>query len=96
MDCCHRHRINGDLELPAAIKKQVNAQLKGKILSLLAGGQHVIEEVYLVDFPFDGQSITDEATFVSGQTILVGTQLLRRYRLTIDFPERTVNLDRTA
>lgn len=86
--------FNGDLELPEGLRSQVNARAKGKVLSLLAGGQQVVEEVFLVDFPFDGQTIIAEATFVTGKTLLLGTHLLRGYRLTIDFPARTVSLDR--
>jgi hypothetical protein len=64
--------------------------------SLLAGGQSVEEDVYLVDFPFDGRTVRVEATFVSGREILIGTQLLRQYRLAIHFPARTVVLEPVA
>lgn len=88
--------FNGDVELPESLRPHVNAKLKGKVLSILAGGQQVVEDVYLVDFPFDGQTIAAEATFVAGSTILLGTQLLRVYRLLVDFPARAVSLDRVA
>ena len=88
--------FNGDLELPDSLRAHVNPRFQGKVLSLLAGGQQVLEDVYLVDFPFDGETLIAEATFVSGSSLLLGTHLLRRYRLVIDFPARTVSLDRVA
>jgi len=47
-----------------------------------------------VDFPFDGRIVEAEVAFVSGSEILIGTHLIREYRLQIDFPNGTVQLDR--
>lgn len=88
--------FNGDLELPEVLRPAVRPRFIGRISSALAGGQHIEEDVYLVDFPFDGRTVPAETTFVPGSEILVGTQLLRPYRLEIHFPERTVLLDRVA
>lgn len=88
--------FNGELELPDHLRQAVNARFIGHIYVALGGGQYVEEEVYLVDFPFDGETLLAEATFVPGQEILLGAQLLRRYRLEIDFPARTVRLERVA
>ena len=85
--------FNGDLELPDSLRTAVNAQLIGRVSSLLGGAQQVEEDIYLVDFPFDGQVIRAEAAFVPGREILLGTQLLRLYRLEIHFPARTVVLE---
>ncbi len=64
--------FNGDLELPNSLHALVNARFLNRTLSLLAGGQIIDEDTYLVDFPFDGQTVLAEATFVSGGEILVG------------------------
>lgn len=88
--------FNGELELPDRLRQAVNARFIGHIHVALGGGQHIEEEVYLVDFPFDGEILLAEATFVLGQEILLGTHLLRRYRLEIDFPARTVRLARDS
>jgi predicted aspartyl protease len=85
--------FNGDLELPAAMRTLVNARFSCQTLSLLASGQRIVEDIYLVDFPFDGQTIIAEATFSSGGEILIGTHLMRDYRLEIDFPHRMVRLE---
>lgn len=86
--------FNGDLELPYGLGSHVNPQFFGRGLSLLAGGQSLEEEHYLVDFPFDGEVVRALATFVSGDEILIGTHLLRDYRLLIDFPASEVKLER--
>lgn len=84
--------FNGHLELPLELQTHVNARFVGRVISALAGGQRLEEDVYLVDFPFDGQVVRASATFVSDRQILIGTRLLGRYELTINFAERSVVL----
>jgi len=86
--------FNGDLELPDALREPLNARFAGRATAALGGGQSVEEDVYLVDFPFDGRIVQAEATFVSGSRILIGTRLLREYALRINFISRTVELER--
>lgn len=86
--------FNGELELPESLREHVGARWLAQSLSHLAGGVSIVEDVYLVDFPFDGEMIAAEATFVSGDEILVGTKLLRKHRLEIDFVARTVRIER--
>src|SRR5262245_38548062 len=86
--------FNGDLELPDPLRASVNPGLSGQSVSELAGGQTVVEELYLVDFPFDGQTIRAEATFSTATEILLGMHLLASYRLEIHFPIGTVQLER--
>jgi predicted aspartyl protease len=85
--------FNGDLELPEALRALLNVRFIGRMSSLLASGQQIEEDVYLVEFPFDGQTVRVEATFVPGSEILIGTQLLRSYWLEINFPQQTVRLE---
>jgi predicted aspartyl protease len=86
--------FNGDLELPAGLQPFVNARFFARARSFLAAGQSVEEDTYIVDFPFDGSIVTVLSTFVLGQEVLIGTGLLRQYRLEINFVERTVLLER--
>ena len=90
--------FNGDIELPEALRNVLNPQYVGKVTSALVGGQvggqTIEEDVYLVDFPFDGDIIQARATFVIGNEILIGTHLLREYRLQIDFVRQTVILEK--
>ena len=86
--------FNGDLELVDELREPLGARYVGRATVSLAGGQTIEEDVYLVDFPLDGRIIQAEATFVSGTRILLGTRLLRRYRLEVDFTSKTVVLER--
>ncbi|SRR5712691_5441793 len=88
--------FNGELELPDHLHSAVNARFIGRIPVALGGGQHMEEDISLVDFPCNGESRLAEATFVPDQERLLGTQLLRLYRLEIDFPSRTVRLKRVS
>ncbi len=87
--------FNGELELPERLRSRVNAQFVGRGASLLAANQRIEEDIFLVDFPFDGQTVRAQATFVDGDEILIGTGMLRDYRLQIDFPARTVAIEKT-
>ena len=62
--------------------------------SSLAAGQEIEEDVFLVQFPFDGQLVKAQATYASVSSILIGTRLMKRHRLTIDFPQKSVLLER--
>jgi clan AA aspartic protease len=86
--------FNGDLELPENLRSAVNARLFCQAKSHLAAGVVVEEELYLVDFPFEGRNIRSHATFVDGDEILIGTHLLKDYRLSINFVARSVRLQR--
>jgi predicted aspartyl protease len=86
--------FNGALQLPQALFSHLNPLYLGQVRSFLAGGQTVYEHEFLVVFPFDGRLIPVEVTFVPDPQILLGTELLREYRLKIDFPARTVLLER--
>jgi clan AA aspartic protease len=85
--------FNGELELTERLRSHVNAQFVGRATSLLAANQRIEEDVFLVDFPFDGRMARAQATFVDGDEILIGTRMLREYRLRIDFPARTVTIE---
>ena len=88
--------FNGDVELPERLRPVVQARFIGRMASLLASGQRMEEDLYLVEFPFDGQVVQAEATFVPNGDILLGTRLLRSYRLEIDFPAQSVVLQAVA
>jgi clan AA aspartic protease len=85
--------FNGELELPERLRSQVNAEFVARATSLLAANQRIEEDVFLVDFPFDDRSVRVQATFADGNEILIGTGLLREYRLLVDFPAATVVIE---
>ena len=84
--------FNGDLELPEELKSPLNAEYIGQIHSMLAAGQYIEEESYLAEIVFDGVARTLEDTFASQPTVLIGTRLLQKHRLEIDFAKRIVLL----
>ena len=86
--------FNGQLELPERLRSFANAQFVGRATSLLAANQRIEEDVFLVDFPFDDRIVRSQATFADGDTILIGTGMLRNYRLYIDFPAQVVAIEK--
>ncbi|MEX2138175.1 MAG: hypothetical protein WD894_02855 [Pirellulales bacterium] len=86
--------FNGDLELPLELRDLLNARYVGKLTSVLAAGQRIQEDVYRLDFPFDGREVTVNVTFAAGSEILIGTRLLKQYQLEINSKMRTLLLDR--
>lgn len=87
--------FNGDLELPQSLQNELEAVYVGKVRSTLAAGQTVEEPCYRVKFPFDGDLCDAQATFVDNETILIGTRMLQFHRLTIDFPQRMLKIERS-
>lgn len=87
--------FNGDLELPGTLRDSLGAQYVARSKSVLAAGQTAEEDVYAVEFPFDGQTVAAYATFVAGDEILIGTRLLREHRLEIDFKSGVLHLTRS-
>ncbi len=86
--------FNGDLELPEALRAHVQPLYMGQTTFILAGGLSITEESFEVQFPFDSNIVTAEATFVPSSGILIGTRLMKNYHLEIDFPAQTVELQR--
>jgi predicted aspartyl protease len=87
--------FNGDLELPRPLQAETNARLVGRATSILAANQRIEEDLFLVDFRFDGQDLRVQATFSDSDQILIGTGILRHHRLQIDFPAGTVVIVRS-
>jgi len=86
--------FNGFLELPEVMRFALDPVFLASVPSTLAGGHVVTEDGYQVDFPFDGELVRAVAMFAPVDEILIGTRMLDNYRLTIDFPESRVWLER--
>jgi predicted aspartyl protease len=86
--------FNGDLELPESLRKHLRPEYLTQVTSYLAGGVTIQEDLYRVTLSFDGELTKPEVTFVVGREILIGTKMLRRHRLSINFVKRTVRLQR--
>jgi predicted aspartyl protease len=86
--------FNGDLELPDSLKAEVSTEYVGQHYTQLAAGQIVVEDVFRLAIDFDGRTEIVDATFAPGGDVLIGTHLLRRHLLVIDFRAETVALRR--
>ena len=95
VDSSYRYRITQDLELPESLFHQVTIEYLGLVTVQLAAGKESKEEFYRVRVPFDGGTVEAEASFVSNNTILIGTRLINDYLLLVDFPKRHVELNRS-
>jgi predicted aspartyl protease len=84
--------FNKDFELPESLFEHVVIKHIGSAEVVLAGGRIVEEEFYEIRLMFDGNWINAEASFVTGDTILIGTRILKQYVLTIDFPSHQLEL----
>lgn len=88
--------FNGDVELPEALRQQLSHRYVGQVYSMLAGGRVVGEDSYFIELPFDGETMEVAGTFAPIEEILIGTRLLRDYRLEIHFVEKSVLLERAV
>lgn len=89
--------FNGDLELPEELREHVHPTPIGTRWANLASGQRHLDEMFLVEFPFDGENVNVEASFVQDvEEILIGTGLLAQYRLEVDFPQSKLVLKKVA
>ena len=85
--------FNGDVELPNALRGQLNDQPVGRLRSTLAGGQVIEEDAFLVELPFDGKTVHAVTSYVQGSQVLIGTSLLRDYQLEIGFASKVLRLE---
>ena len=88
--------FNGALELPAALSSRLTLESAGFITSELAAGVTVEEEAFRTFIEFDGEQIEVDVTFADVEQALLGTWLLAKHRLEIDFPKATVRLARAT
>ena len=86
--------FNGSLELPEVFRELLPAVPMGTVRSELAAGIVVEEESFMVRISFDGEMVLAQVTFAPVVEGLIGTELLADHRLEIDFPARTVRLNR--
>lgn len=86
--------FTGEVDLPLALHGYFGGTPWGQRQSVLTDGTIVTDDVYVVDFPFDGQLLRVQVSYTPVSALLIGTGLLLDYRLEIDFPAGTVELTR--
>jgi predicted aspartyl protease len=88
--------FNGGLDLPRALSNEITGKLLGRFEAELANGVTVTDEVYRIRVVFDDEERFVPASFSDTAEVLIGTRLLRRHFLEIDFPTKTVRVSRRA
>jgi predicted aspartyl protease len=88
--------FDGDLLLPEELATHFPGPLWGRLRVILGGGQVVIEDVFTVSFPFDGELRYLKASFAPVEELLIGTAMLANYRLEINFATRTLILEKVS
>lgn len=86
--------FDGELELPEVLSTYFHGEPVGEAETTLGGGTVILEDMFQIAFPFDGETVLAEACFSPVDEILIGTTLLLNYKLEINFVARTVNLER--
>ena len=86
--------FDGELELPDDLAQHFQRSPTGPARTTLAAGTIIEEELYMIDFPFDGAVVQAETAFAPVAEILIGTGLILEYRLDVNFVERTVLLEK--
>ena len=77
--------FDGDLCLPIDAALQLGLELHGRIAVELADGSRKLEFVFLGQVEFQGQGREAPIVLPESEDALIGTALLARYRLTVDF-----------
>jgi predicted aspartyl protease len=86
--------FNGDLELPDVLAAHFGGIPSGQERSMLADGTIVIDDLFLIDFPFDNRVVKARVSYARARYVLIGTGLMADHRLEIDFPAKTVDIVR--
>ena len=68
--------FDGHLVLPDALSPHFERRYWGEAGVILGGGQEVTEDLYTIDFPFDGETHSVRVSFAPMEEILIGTAIL--------------------
>lgn len=86
--------FDGHLLLPNDLAPHFVRRYLGEVDVVLGGGQDVTEQLFAIEFPFDGQTRTVPTSFAPVEEVLIGTAMLDEYRLEINFVVRTVLVEK--
>jgi len=60
----------------------------------LANGEVVVKDVFRGSIVFDGREQEVDLILTASEDTLIGASLLKDYKLTVDYPKRTVRIER--
>lgn len=86
--------FNGELDLPEELARHFPGLIWGQAEVTITGGRKMTEDTFVIDFPFDGDTVAARTVYNPTDEIVIGTGLIKDYRLTIDFRAGTVLLER--
>jgi predicted aspartyl protease len=84
----------GGLQLPDHWLPVLSPPPLRQVTFVFADGHTDTQSTYRVRVTLDGDSFDVETYFAAGDEVLIGTDILHHYRLTIDFPAGSVLLER--
>lgn len=86
--------FDGYLSLPISIAVTLGIELTTIIPVEYADGRRSQELVFSVKIDFDGKEVIVPATLTAGAEALVGTALLAKYELRVNFPRQNIALQK--
>lgn len=86
--------FDGYLSLPISLAVTLGIELTAIIPVEYADGRRSQEMVFSVKMYFDGKEETVPATLTAGSEALVGTSLLAKHELRINFPRKKISLQK--
>jgi clan AA aspartic protease len=85
--------FNGELVIPRSLIETLNLEQSGAIRATLADGNEVVLESYQCVLDWFDEEVVVEAIANDGQVPLLGVELLRQRKLTVDYVQGTLQLD---
>lgn len=84
--------FDGYLSLPIPVAMSLGLKLIDSALIVLADGSTKTELLFRATVSIGGEKRQARTFLTSGETALIGTQLLKDFTLSIDFPQRKLSL----
>jgi clan AA aspartic protease len=87
---------DGGVTLPDSLAHVLNLRIRGQDWYQLGDGTQILATVYESEIELGGDLYPAEVLYSTGDEVLLGTEVLRNFRLAIDYPAGTVRLERPA
>lgn len=84
--------FDGYLSLPIPVAMSLGLKLIDSALITLADGSKKTELLFTTKVSLEGKESRARTFLTAGETALIGTQLLKDFTLSIDFPQKKISL----
>jgi clan AA aspartic protease len=85
--------FTGGLALPQEVINRLALPDGPVVTAVLADGSTIVVNTYTAAVKWFGPTLTAEVVPKAGDVTLLGTQLMRHHKLTVDYRKNTVSLD---